>query len=168
MISYEQALKILEESGCKQKVIAHCIAVSNLATCIGKELSNRGEKLDFELIKIGGLLHDLGRAKTHGIMHGLEGARMAEERGLDPRLVQIIKRHIGAGITPEEAIKFGLPEDDYIPCTMEEKIVAHADNLTKGTKKITIQKRISLMEKKNIDIGSIERVKKLADEIGIV
>ncbi|MDW7731293.1 MAG: TIGR00295 family protein [Methanolobus sp.] len=159
---------ILEESGCTKKVIAHCLAVSSFATCIGKELSSRGEDLDLELIEIGGLLHDLGRAKTHGIRHAVEGARMAEERKLDPRLVRIIKRHIGAGITPEEAIKFGLPEDDYMPRTMEEKIIAHADNLIKGVRKITIEERLSLMEKKNIDTGSIERVKRLADEIGIV
>ncbi|TGC07916.1 HDIG domain-containing metalloprotein [Methanolobus halotolerans] len=168
MISHSQALTILGDSGCSKKVIAHCIAVSSLATRIGKELLSRGEKPDLELIGIGGLLHDLGRAKTHGMMHAVEGARMAEEMNLDPQLVQIIKKHIGAGITPDEAMELGLPEDDYMPDTLEEKIVAHADNLTKGTRKITIEERLSMMGEKNINSNSIVRVRRLAAEIGIV
>ncbi|MBN2110906.1 MAG: TIGR00295 family protein [Methanosarcinaceae archaeon] len=168
MITPDQALMILEEAGCNKKLIAHCRAVSGLASSIGRELSAKGEELDLELVEIGGLLHDLGRAETHGIMHAVEGARMAEERQLDPRLVRIIKTHIGAGITPEEAVQLGLPDDDYMPRTLEEKIVAHADNLIKGTKMITIDERLALMKKKNISRESIERVKKLADEIGIV
>jgi len=168
MITHQQALEILENAGCSKKVIAHCIAVSSLATLMGKELLSRGEDLDIELVEIGGLLHDLGRAETHGMMHAVTGARLAEARGLDPRLVLIIKKHIGAGITTEEAMELGLPGDDYIPRTLEEKLVAHADNLTKGTRKISLDEKLSLMRRKNIDTSSIERVKRLADEIGIV
>ena len=34
---------------------------------------------------------------------------------------------MGAGITAEEAAKLGLPRRDFIPQTMEEKILSYAD-----------------------------------------
>ena len=166
MISRETALKILEDAGCSSNVIDHCVAVSEFASYIGRKLSAGGKQPDMELVEIGGLLHDLGRSRTHGISHAVEGASIARELGLERRLVEIIKRHIGAGVSAEEAAQLGLPEDDYMPRTLEEKIVAHADNLIVGTKKISLDERISMMTEKNINIDSINRVRALAEEIG--
>jgi uncharacterized protein len=52
--------------------------------------------------------------------------------GFSQPLLNIIERHIGAGITASEAERLGLPGKDYLPLTPEEKIVSYADNLTKG------------------------------------
>lgn len=167
MISRDTALNILKDAGCSSNVIEHCVAVSELASYIGRKLSSDGKHPDLELVEIGGLLHDLGRSRTHGISHAIEGASIARELGLEGRLVEVIKRHIGAGISVEEAVQLGLPEDDYVPRTLEEKIVAHADNLIVGTKKISLDERISMMTEKNINIESINRVRTLAEEIGV-
>jgi hypothetical protein len=35
-------------------------------------------------------------------------------------LVLIIRKHVGAGILPEEARALGLPDRDYFPSTLEE------------------------------------------------
>ena len=35
--------------------------------------------------------------------------------------MNIIERHIGAGITEEEAVNLGLPKKSYLPETLEEK-----------------------------------------------
>ena len=59
----------------------------------------------------------------------------------------------------------GLPEDDYFPRSLEEKIVAHADNLVKGTARISIEERIKLMRKKEVPEIVIQRVKRLAEEV---
>jgi conserved hypothetical protein TIGR00295 len=168
MISREAAINILNKSGCNEKVIAHCIAVSDLALEIASVLKARGKDVDLDLVEIGGLLHDLGRAQSHGIDHAILGAELARYYGLEPELQQIIKRHIGAGISRDEAKEMHLPDDDYIPVTLEQKIVAHADNLLVGTERISIDRRIRKMEKKNIKSESIERVKALAEEIGII
>ena len=50
------------------------------------------------------MLHDIGRSKTQGIMHGVEGAKIATELGLPEAIVNIIERHLGAGIPKEEAM----------------------------------------------------------------
>ncbi|WP_319507981.1 TIGR00295 family protein [uncultured Methanolobus sp.] len=167
MLFREDALDILKVSGCSDKVIAHCITVAELALEIAVKQINKGKDVDLEIVEIGALLHDLGRARSHGIDHAIMGVEIAKENNIDPSVLEVIKRHIGAGITREEAKIMGLPDDDYIPVTLEQKIVAHADNLVMGTERISLDRRIRKMQEKQIDKKSIERVKALAEEIGL-
>ncbi len=126
-------MQYLRESGCDGTVIDHCIAVSALAVKIAKRC-----RADVHLVEIGGLLHDLGRCKSHTLTHAVEGAKAARSLGLPSAVVKIIERHIGAGIQPDEAVRLGLPKHDYTPKSLEEKIVAHADNLMSGKKRTTV------------------------------
>jgi uncharacterized protein (TIGR00295 family) len=87
---------------------------------------------DIELVAAGALLHDLGRCRRHDIKHVSEGARIARDRKLPDALVRVIERHVAAGLTEAEAKEYGLPPGVYMPETLEEKIVCHADNLVKG------------------------------------
>lgn len=122
--------EVLVKAGCSPDVVAHCSVVSRKALGIAERL---GIPLDMELVRRGGLLHDIGRSRTHGILHAIAGVEIAGELGLSGKLAKIIERHIGAGITAAEAARLGLPKKDYIPITPEEKIVSYADNLTLGT-----------------------------------
>jgi uncharacterized protein (TIGR00295 family) len=97
---------------------------------------------NIQLVEAGALLHDIGRSKTQGIMHGVEGAKIATELGLPVSIVNIIERHLGAGIPLEESATLGLPLKDYIPITLEEKIVAHADNLIDNDREHPIEKEV--------------------------
>ena len=58
------------------------------------------------------------------------------------------KRHIGAGIDRKEAKRLKLPAGDYTPKTLEEKIIAHADNTIDGSKVVKIEETIRAYEKK--------------------
>lgn len=175
MISYETAVQILYDCGCAQNVIEHCLAVSSLSVRTAEKLSGSGVNantnvsvsVDVELVRIGSVLHDIGRSRTHAIDHAVAGAKMAEELGLDPRIVQIIKCHIGGGISRREAKDLGLPGDDYIPDSIEEKIVAHCDNLMRGTERISLDECILRMYSRNMSKESIDRVKALADVVGV-
>jgi len=120
----DECIQILKEEGCSDRVIKHCIAVRDVAVKIAEKAG-----ADTKLVEVGALLHDIGRCKTHGIDHAVEGAKIARRRGLPEEIINIIERHIGAGLSPEVAKKLGLPEKDYTPKTLEEKIVCHADNL---------------------------------------
>lgn len=160
-----EALKLLEGSGCAPNVIQHCKEVASLAVEIADRIKEAGHEVNSELVEVGALLHDFGRCRTHGITHAVEGFKLAKSRGVDPEISEIIKRHIGAGISKEEARQLGLPEDDYFPRSLEEKIVSHADNLVKGTKRITIDERIALMRKKEVSEQVILRIKSLDDEL---
>lgn len=148
----DDCLRILREAGCGQDVIDHCIAVSELASRIAKKCH-----ANVDLVAVGGLLHDLGRCKTHEIGHAVEGAKLAKGLSLPKAIVSIIERHIGGGISPEEALRLGLPKKDYSPVTLEEKIVAHSDNLMSGTKRTTIREAVSYLTRK----GEYEAAKKV-------
>ena len=163
MLEPEEALRLLRRSGVPDNVVEHCKAVSELAA----ELASRVKvPLDRQLVVVGALLHDIGRAKTHGIAHAVEGARLARQLGLDERLVRIIERHIGAGLAKEEAASLGLPPKDYIPQTPEEKLVAYADNLILGTKRLSFQQSLNRF-RRVLGEGhpAIERMKALHREV---
>jgi len=165
LITETEAMMLLEDSGCPQNVIEHCKVVSSFAVEIAEKIQAAGHEVNPDLVRVGGLLHDIGRCHTHSVLHAVEGFKLAQSKGIDPEIYEIIKRHIGAGISKEEAKKLGLPEDDYFPRRLEEKIVAHADNLVKGTEITTLDKAIMLMRKKEVPEKVIKRIKALAEEI---
>ena len=127
MISRKEVLELLRKNNLSENVIAHCLNVEKIAMESAKKISKH-HKVNLILVSCGALLHDIGRAKTHGIKHGVEGAKILRELNL-PELAFFAERHIGAGITKTEAKSLGLPTDiNLIPSTIEEKIVANADN----------------------------------------
>jgi tRNA (cytidine56-2'-O)-methyltransferase len=134
IISDEECIEILKRVSCEGNVIEHCKAVQRLAVKIAYLT-----EADVDLVSAGALLHDIGRSRTHSIDHGVEGAKIAKELKLPKPVVHIIERHIGAGISKQEAKELGLPLKDYVPRTIEEKIVAHADNLMIGRKKRRVE-----------------------------
>lgn len=158
-----ECIGLLRAVGCDEGVIKHCIAVAGLALEIARRHYGT---VDEELIFRGALLHDVGRARSHGIDHGFVGGEIARELGLEESIVRIIQRHVGAGITAEEAKETGLPAVDFMPETMEEKIVAHADNLIDGWRRTSIEDAISDLKVKLGDSHpSIKRTIALHKEV---
>lgn len=138
LLKRKECLEILKKVGCSEIVINHCFVVTELALKIAKKAIENNTKVNLELVETGALLHDIGRAKTDSIEHALEGAKIASELKLNEKVVNIIERHIGGGISKDEALKLGLPPKDYMPISLEEKIVAHSDNLIANDKKQSI------------------------------
>lgn len=159
------ALEMLKVAGCSERVVRHCQLVSFHAVDIAKRLKSKGYQVDVGLVRIGGLLHDMGRSKTHSLHHGVEGAGLARGFGLNPKIVRIIETHIGAGIPADEAHLNGLPDGDYIPSTLEEKIVAHADNLIEDDHLVTIEEKVVILAKKKRPDKIVRKIVELNDEI---
>jgi uncharacterized protein len=162
--SREQALQLLRENRCSDKVMNHSKAVTDLALDTARILEEKGLKIDFELVEIGALLHDIGRSKTHTVHHVVVGAEIAKSAGLDDAIISIIKRHVGGGITATEAEKLGWPKDSYVPVTLEEKVVSYADKLIENGKRARIDATIEKLSKE-MKYEAAERVRKLHDEI---
>ena len=160
MLTPEQCINILKNAGCNDDVIKHCNVVSELAVAIAERI----ESADVELVRIGGLLHDLGRAKTHGIGHAVEGVKIAHELELHGEIIGIIRNHIGAGLPANEAVAIGLPEEDFIPETIEQKIVAHADNLVDYFKPVPVSNIVEELSKKG-HMEAVKRIQKLHEEL---
>ncbi|MCJ7572164.1 MAG: HDIG domain-containing protein [Candidatus Thermoplasmatota archaeon] len=132
--SPDKCIDLLKIAGCSKEVINHCIAVRDMAVKIAKKAD-----ANIELVEAGSLLHDIGRSKTHGIHHAIEGVKIVKKLNLDESIIRIIERHIGAGLLSEDAKKLGLPMKDYMPVSLEEKIVCHADNLVNGSKRPPVE-----------------------------
>ncbi|MDH5439518.1 MAG: TIGR00295 family protein [Candidatus Bathyarchaeota archaeon] len=156
---------MLRKSGCNPNVIRHSKAVAKISVEIAKELDRKMD-VDVNLIKVGALLHDIGRSNTHSAEHAVVGAEIARSLGLPLRIISIIERHIGGGITRKEAKELGWPAKSYMPKTIEEKIVAYADKLIEGSKRVPIDRTIkSFEEKLGSEHAAIRRLERLHREM---
>ncbi len=161
--SREQAIELLHKYNCPPKIINHCEVVAKLALEIAGKLEKKGIKVDLKLVEAGALLHDIGRTKSHAVDHGVVGAKIAESEGLPEAVAKIIRKHVGGGITAQEAEKFGWPKDVYEPVTLEEKIVSYADKLIDNSKRVPIDLEIERLQVEHKDAA--ERVRKLHEEM---
>ncbi len=172
--SKSEVLALMREKGASKEVLNHSLKVLDVAASIAHDIQARGVKLDSELVHLGALLHDLGRIKTNSLRHGLAGADMIRN---DPAfaallseedreaLARICERHLGAGIPAEDAAKLGLPPRDYVPDTLEEKIVTHADNLV-WNRILTLEESRRAFEREfGKDSPIVKRIIDLGDEI---
>jgi tRNA (cytidine56-2'-O)-methyltransferase len=157
-----ECMEILSEEGASDLLINHLKAVKELAVRIGEKCNARPD-----LIIAGSLLHDIGRTRTQKIDHAVVGARILSGRNVNSEVVRIVERHIGAGITREEAVELGLPEKDYVPETLEEKIVAQADNLISGASRIKINIAADHYRKLGLNIQA-DRMIRLQKELSSI
>ena len=117
-------MELLKSVGCSKRVRLHFCTVRAVAEAVAERIP-----CDRDLVFAGALLHDIGRSADHSIMHAYKGYRMLLDMGLPEELAEIVRKHTGAGLDQKDVEEFGLPPGDYIPATVEEKIVAHSDNL---------------------------------------
>jgi uncharacterized protein len=161
-----EALNFLLKTNCPKSVIEHCKTVSKFAVRIAKAFKKKGFNVDVHLVEVGALLHDIGRSKTHKVDHGIIGGEIARTLGLPNSVVQIIERHVGGGISKEEAEILGLPAKDYFPQTLEEKIVSYADKRVERLSTIPIEQALKpYVASLGENHLAINKIKKLHEEI---
>ncbi len=94
---------------------------------------------DLQFILEASMFHDIGIIQTFApdidcfgradyIEHGVLGAEILRKNGMD-KLARVSETHIGVGITKDDIKKYNLPLPlkDYLPVSLEEKIIAWAD-----------------------------------------
>lgn len=95
--------------------------------------------IDRQFVIEAAMLHDIGIFRCHApsihcmgdapyICHGRIGAELMRAEGY-PRHARVCERHTGAGLTKHDIIiqKLPLPEEDFLPETIEEKVICYAD-----------------------------------------
>jgi uncharacterized protein len=135
----KRCVALLRKAGCTNGVIDHCRAVHRTACEYAREI----DIADPALVEAGALLHDVGRSATHSIHHAQDGAAWLRREGIPEPVVRIVECHIGAGLTADECSLVGLLPIDSITSTVEEKIVANADNLTGGSGQSSIWEELA-------------------------
>ncbi len=135
-----EAIGILQKLNLSKNIINHVLAVSRKAIKIATQISII--PINLKLVRIGAILHDIGRVRTHDFDHAVIGGQIIrEELKISEQLARIAETHILGGISKDEAIEFGIPEKDYLPESIEEKIVCLADKYFIGVKKVSIEQR---------------------------
>jgi len=148
-----EGVEELKRHGCNQYIIDHSILVTKISQKIAYTLKRSGVKVnEIEVIK-GAILHDIGRSKEHSVRHGFLGGEILRKEGYDETVADIVEKHVGGGISKQEAIKFGMPEKDFIPSSIEEKIVCIADKYVEDNQikplSVTLEKFESILGKGN-------------------
>lgn len=151
-------------------VLGHCRCVEALADAMVSCAQHQGLDVDRAVVRQGALLHDIGRSVTQDVRHASVGADLLRKDGRDawdPRVVLCVERHTGAGIDADEAKALGLPVKDYTPRTLEERIVAHADNLYSGDKRLTLAQLEAKYEAKGLP-QAWQKIRRLHEELEAV
>lgn len=164
--NYKKALFFHFQNKSDAALLFHSNHVSYIANQIYEQLKNSNPTLKFdqELVSVGALLHDIGRTKTHDINHGIVGGEMIRTQ-FSNEVARIAETHIGGGIPKEESIILGLPAKDYVPVTLEEKIVCFADKLVDYD--FIKDENNNYLIKKSYTFNNIENeVKKLGNTLG--
>ncbi|MDA4115716.1 MAG: HDIG domain-containing protein [Thaumarchaeota archaeon] len=160
--SAQQALALHRKYGSNDRVVSHCQACAKISKTLSESAVQRGHPVNEEAVVAGALLHDIGRSQVQTVAHGYVGAGILEKEGVDPVVVEIVRRHVGAGISPEEAVALGFPPGDYIPRTVEQKIVGFADKLLDGDRARPFEEEVKRFVKKGHDV---QRLKKLKEDV---
>lgn len=140
--SRESCLRLVRRIGLDQNVIEHSIAVSRTSLEIASRMCENGVNVDVNLVEAGALLHDIGRAKVHGIAHGRVGAELLRELGYPDSLARIAETHVLCGVlTDKTNQESNAQEKNRTTMTTEEKIVCYADKITFENRRTTLGER---------------------------
>ena len=165
--SRDIAFELLKILKVPYQVRRHSLKVSEKALELAEKITVGN--INLKLVEIGALLHDIGRSKTHGFNHAIIGGKILRERGYPKELARICETHILGGLDKDDMNSVGLPQKDYIPQTLEEKIVCLADKLISGTKEVTIEERFqkwfSKYGRTEILVKAKERIEEIQREI---
>lgn len=134
----ENIIKMYYEEGTTllDLLLTHSEMVARKALAVA---DSSGLDIDREFVWNAAMLHDIGIFRCnapsihcHGnepyIRHGIIGGELMRSLGL-PDIARVCERHTGSGLSAKEIIEEGLPlpHQDFLPETLEEKLICYAD-----------------------------------------
>jgi HD superfamily phosphodiesterase len=134
--------------------------VSQAAEVIARALRARKVAVDVNYCKLAGLLHDVGRKVSHGLLHGYKGYLLLAQTSLTNYAKPCVshwlkgrseKQIMNEGFLSRKLVCEILAKDNFTTLSLEEKIICVADALAMGEKFVTIEKRYSDARKRYDD-----------------
>ncbi|MBW8017281.1 MAG: HD domain-containing protein [Planctomycetes bacterium] len=147
------AIGQLKDVGVHLQYVQHAVLVADISTDIARKIIHNGHSLEISDVVLGALFHDVGYVNQKGIRHAIAGGQIVRDLGYGEKVARIVESHILGGLSKELILssKLDLPHRDFLPITIEEKLVAVADQLVHSRSK----KHIFLKEdpSKNTEIA---------------
>jgi putative nucleotidyltransferase with HDIG domain len=126
----EDAVELLRNIGTTDKLIKHVELVGEAGEQIIKKLEEKKIKIDKNYVRIGIILHDVGKIlhpnelKEKGNKHEEAGEKLLLEKGVEPKYARCCRSHA---------------QWNEMECSLEELLVALSDNLWKGSRKEALE-----------------------------
>ncbi len=138
----EEALELLHANLASDNLRKHCYATEAVMRRLAREL---GE--DEELWGMAGLLHDLDLELTDNDMsrHGDVAARMLEERGASPEMVEAVRMHNAEGLELGErasTLQHALAAGETVTGLIVAAALVRPDRKIAGVKVSSLRKRM--------------------------
>lgn len=117
----------------------HSLAVANLCFEVTKKINEKHPELnlDPEFMRVVGILHDIDKHNSNDL-HPYYGALLLEKLGYK-RIADVVKTHT----LMYELAKENNIEGDFLPKTLEQKILVYADSRVKHDKVVLFEERYS-------------------------
>lgn len=126
-----------DDNDLRRLLLRHSRDVADLALSICDR--HKTLAVDRQFVEEAAMLHDIGIFLTDApgiyctgrdpyIVHGYDGAELMRREGY-PRHARVCERHTGAGLSADDIRRqaIPIPVADYLPETLEEKLVCYAD-----------------------------------------
>jgi putative nucleotidyltransferase with HDIG domain len=181
----EQALELLHEHIKNERMIAHCLASEAVMRALARKLEQNEEAWG-----LAGLLHDIDVEDTNAdpYIHGLQGADMLLQMGVDEGIVDAIRMHneVAAGKERTTLFQHALAAGETITGLITATTYVYPDRKVASVKPSSVVKRMkekafaasvkreNIMECEMIGIPiadfaalSVAAMSEIADEIGL-
>jgi len=136
----DEIIKLHKRLAKDQKIFSDIYVHCQIVAEIADELIQKNNlNVNKALVHASALLHDVGGytfddiedAFKNGdyITHAIRGYEILKEEGYDNAICEIVRNHVGVGVTKKNIIelKLHLPLEDYTPKTAEQELVMYAD-----------------------------------------
>jgi len=137
----EEALDLLHEYIAGENMLKHSYAAEAVLRAMAVKLNQ-----DAGNWALAGLLHDLDVEKVNAdpLIHGLETARILEEKGVDPEIIEAIRLHNekATGIPRTKVFHHALAAGETITGLITATALVYPDKKLASVKPKSIKKRI--------------------------
>lgn len=149
-----------EDDDLKALLVKHSRQVADRCLLVCKNHPELG--LDCSFVEEAAMLHDIGIRWCHApsifcegeepyIRHGLIGGQLLRKEGF-MRHARVCERHTGTGLTREQITRqqLPLPEEDFVPETIEEQLICYADKFyskSRPDRVLTVEETARSLEK---------------------
>ncbi|WP_188150510.1 HD domain-containing protein [Teredinibacter waterburyi] len=146
--SRKEAFNLLEKLGAPEHLKTHVTLAGEAADLLIDALRELGVEIDFEFVRTGVAIHDIGKIlhtsemTGPGSEHEPEGEKILINNGASPKLARACMSHA---------------RRDKMDCSFEELMIALSDKLWKGTRVESIEldvvdRAANTLQKERLDI----------------
>jgi putative nucleotidyltransferase with HDIG domain len=149
--SRAECLRLMKQYGMLENIVNHSLEVTRVALFLSRELNQRGQRVDLDLVEAAALLHDL--AKTECLVtkedHAQSGCELLRRIGYEA-IGEVVAQHIWMW-------KRGDPER-----VSEEELVNYADKRVRHDQIVSLRERfIDLRDRYGNGAGALQYLEAL-------